>query len=276
MRSPTHQGILWKVPTGLTTFELSWSEPQNTGYTDNNGTKGVITKYTVYWSDTDTDKTDIKANAEAGSTREVTSGTSVRISGLDKDTTYHFIVTAWNGTGEGEPTDPKTKTPANRAPGAPTEIGYTGATASKIDLEWSGATDTGIVDDDGSVGTLTKYTVYWTAAVADGSGGFIAQTADDVRINGTSRDVTAPNPGDPLPETLSLVAASDSSGDLVTDTTYYFVVTAWNDSGESSVSGTLIVTASAVQVDRVPGTPPWADCRFGNPNQHKYFMDRPG
>ncbi len=218
---------------------VGWTAPTDTGITGGNGTEGVITKYTVYWGTSPG-----VTSATAGSNKKDTADgnpLSLVIDQLINDTPYYFIVTAWNGTGQGAPSTEESATPvppADRAPGAPTDITATPGDR-QVTVGWTAPTDTGITGGNGTEGVITKYTVYWGA-----SAGF-TKNANDSKdtANGT---------------TYSLVIDSLNNG-----TKYYFIVTAWNDTGESEA--TAEQSATPIPADRAPGAPTITTATSGNP-----------
>ncbi|MCG7941421.1 MAG: fibronectin type III domain-containing protein, partial [Candidatus Thiodiazotropha lotti] len=143
---------------------VSWTAPTDTGITGNNGTSGVINKYTVYWGDT----ASVDTNSDKSADVNVNDGTTYTITGLANGTAVYFIVTATNATGESEATNVQSLTPAvspdaDREPGAPT-----GITANpgnqQVTVSWTAPADTGIINSDGTTGVINKYTVYWGAS----------------------------------------------------------------------------------------------------------------
>ena len=149
---------------GSETVTLEWTAPASTGFINGDGTKGIITKYTVYYSKlTITDRT--AAGVE-----------SVNVIGSDTltkevinpfgTTEYFFRVTAWNAAGEGDPSDessaaPAATTPPNAPPGAPNITDAATDLAGNIKLTWSEPSYTGYINGDATPGVITDYTVYY-------------------------------------------------------------------------------------------------------------------
>ncbi len=220
---------------------VGWTAPTDTGITGGNGTEGVITKYTVYWGTSPG-----VTSATAGSNKKDTADgnpLSLVIDQLINDTPYYFIVTAWNGTGQGAPSTEESATPvppADRAPGAPTDITATPGDR-QVTVGWTAPTDTGITGGNGTEGVITKYTVYW----------------------GTSPGVTPATAGSNKKDTADGNPLSLVIDQLINDTPYYFIVTAWNDTGESEA--TAEQSATAIPADRAPGAPTITTATSGDP-----------
>ncbi|OQX29271.1 MAG: hypothetical protein B0D92_04705, partial [Spirochaeta sp. LUC14_002_19_P3] len=100
-------------------------------------------------------------------------------------------------------------TPADKAPGAPTEVTVT-PTVGEVTLIWVAPTDTGIINGDGTAGTITDYKVYYS-------------TTQGFAISGVT------------PQAVGSVLTTTITG-LSQGTTYYFKVTASNAAGESAPS----------------------------------------
>ena len=117
---------------------------------------------------------------------------------------------------------------ANRAPGSPA-ISGSFARDGEVDVSWTAPTDTGIIDGDGTTGTITKYTVYWGASGVD--------------TNSTNKaDVTD--------------ATTYTIEELTNGEEVFFIVTATNDFGESAASiessatpATTPVSVTGVTID---------------------------
>ena len=117
---------------------------------------------------------------------------------------------------------------ANRAPGAPA---FSGSTAGdgQVEVNWTAPIDKGIINGDGSEGTITKYTVYW-----GDSTGF-------TRSDDKKADVT-----DTTNTTYTITGLTN--GEAV-----FFIVTASNATGEGAAStegsATPPVAVTSVAID---------------------------
>ena len=182
-----------------------------TGVTATGGTKQVTvswpavsgaTSYNLYWSTT-SGVTTAKGTKIAGATSPAVQ------TGLSDSTTYYYVVTAVNGSGESQPSvqvaaTTLTPTPAPTAPAAPTGVTATGG-ANQVTLSWSAVTG------------ATSYNVYYSTTSGAATGG--------TKIAG----VTSP-----------YVHTGLSAG-----TTYYYVVTAVNAVGESTASAQASAATNA-------------------------------
>ena len=99
--------------------------------------------------------------------------------------------------------------PANRAPGQPS-ITRIIAGDGQVTLEWDPPTDTGIINGDGTIGTITGYNVY----------------------------INPVNPGDDSPKKASMGVGVHQVviGNLINWVGYRFTVTGINATGEGMLS----------------------------------------
>ena len=170
------------------------------------------TSYNVYYATT--------SGVTKTSGTKITNATSPAVqAGLTAATTYYYIVTAVNSTGESTPSVQVAATtlaaiPAPTAPTAPTGVTAVGST-NQATITWPAVSD------------ATSYNVYWST------------TSGVTKTNGTK--VAA--------ATSPYVKTGLSAG-----TTYYFVVTAANSVGESSASTQATATTAAPPVV-VPTSP---------------------
>jgi hypothetical protein len=67
--------------------------------------------------------------------------TSFSDTGLAEDTTYSYVVRAFNGVGPSEPSDEASATTLDSPPSAPTNLVATAAGSDRIDLDWGPADD---------------------------------------------------------------------------------------------------------------------------------------
>lgn len=172
------------------------------------------TAYNVYYS----------ANSgvtTVNGTKIANASTTYVHSGLSASSTYYYIVTAVNGSGEGAASaqisaTTTTSQPVPVVPAAPTGVIATGGT-NQVTLVWS------------AVSNASSYTVYYA----------------------TSSGVTKAN-GIKIPDAVS----SSVFGALTAGTTYYYIVTATNSTGESAASvQAAATTASDVPTPTAPVAP---------------------
>ncbi|OQX29125.1 MAG: hypothetical protein B0D92_05255, partial [Spirochaeta sp. LUC14_002_19_P3] len=111
--------------------------------------------------------------------------------------------------GGGQPTTGGTP---DKAPGAPTGLAITPGDG-EITLKWEAPTDTGTINGDGTTGTITSYTVYYstTQGFATGNAGVVKKV---VRSSVLTTTITS----------------------LTNRAMYYFKVTASNAIGEGSAA----------------------------------------
>ena len=201
--------------------QLNWNEPTNSGYINGDGSRGIITGYRVYYSTTqnfDTGDPGVKsADTPDGATR------ALLVDSLINNTNYYFLITAFNATGESQPTAEISQRPRipNAVPGAPTNITATADNAGAV-LRWGVPADLGIINNDGSTGVITRYTIYYST-----TSGF------SIRDSGVTSQVVT-----------DTAAFSASVEGLSNGTAYYFVLTAHNASGEGPASTQASVTPS--------------------------------
>jgi fibronectin type 3 domain-containing protein len=167
--------VAWSAVSGATSYNLYWST--SSGLTTATGTK-------------------------------ITSAASPYVqTGLAAGTTYYYLVTAVNGSGE-SPASTKvnaaTNAPVPVLPAAPTGVTATGGT-NQVIVSWS------------AVSGATSYNIYWSTVSGAGKSG--------TKITGA----TSPN----------------VQTGLAAGTTYYYVVTAVNSAGESAASTQASATTAA-------------------------------
>ena len=105
-----------------------------------------------------------------------------------------------------DPSSPE-EIPENRAPGAPDISGST-AGDGQVVVNWTAPSDTGIINGDGTPGTITKYTVYW-----GDSTGFTPsddKKADVTDTTNTTYTITGLTNGE---EVFFIVTASNATGE---------------------------------------------------------------
>jgi len=167
------------------------------------GAVSSATSYNVYYATS-------SGVTTANGTKIANAKTPLVQTGLTASTTYYYIVTAVNSTGESAASvqvaaTTLPATPAPTAPIAPTGVSATGG-ANQATITWP------------AVSGASSYNIYWSA------------TAGVTKTNGTK--VAA--------ATSPYVKTALSAG-----TTYYFIVTAVNSVGESAASTQVSATTNA-------------------------------
>ena len=202
---------------------VSWTAPADRGYYD--GGKGVITEYTVYWDTA----SGLTASTAANSQTVLPANNSFEIASLTNGQTYYFIITAATAVGEGPASSAVSGTPSSgyTPPGAPNIVSAIPG-STQVEVGWTAPTDSGLVNNQpGS----PSYRIYYSRTPDFGLG-----QADGYR------------------------EAANSARSLVVDkltnlVKYYFRVTAYTGSGESSAStGVLSATPGAVALDANGGS----------------------
>lgn len=179
------------------------------------------TSYTIYWSTV--------AGVTPATGTPIANATSPYVqTGLTAGTTYYYVVTAVNATGESAPSAQVSATTAPSAPlppSAPTGVTATAVSPTQVNVAWSAVT--------GAV----SYNIYWstTAGVTPATGTLIANATSPYSHTGR--------------------AAS---------TTYYYVVTAVNSAGESAPSAQASATTPAAPL---PPAAPTGVTAVGGTNQ---------
>ena len=194
--SPTAPRSLSATP-GDTQVTLSW---------DRDPVRGADS-YNIYWSTT--------AEVSTANRSKITNATSPYTQmPLTNGTTYYYIVTAVNATGESPPS-PEIYATAG-APAAPSSLSATPGDA-QVSLSW----------DRDPVRGADSYNIYWSTTAG-------VTTASDTHLNtsGTFRR---------LP--------------LTNGTTYYFIVTAVNATGESPPSPEIYATPLPPELPAAPSRP---------------------
>ena len=204
--------ILNKAPGAPTSFTatggdeevtLNWAAPSDLGYV--NGVQGAITGYTIYYLTTQ----GVTIGGSGVTTVAVQSGTATTqtISGLDAGKQYYFIMTAKNAAGDSAATDERA-THTDTVPEKPTGVSLSGGD-QRVTLTWTAPGNTGY--KDGSAATLTGYNIYYSQ-----NSGFA--------IGDAGVTTTPVNSGTATTQEIS----------IATPGTYYFIMTAKTDAGESS------------------------------------------
>ena len=196
------------APTGLTAIggtgqvTLSWASVSN------------ATSYNVYYATTS------GVTTASGTKLSSVSAPHVQ-TGLTAGTTYFYVVTAVNSSGESAASaqvsaGTASAPPEPTVPAAPASVTATGGT-NQVALSW------------GAVSSATSYNVYY------------ATTSGVTKANGTKiTDVTSP---------------AVQTG-LAAGTAYYYIVTAVNNVGEGAASNQVAATTlAAVPTPTVPAAP---------------------
>jgi len=168
--------------------------------------------YNIYWSAT--------SGVTTSTGTKIAGATSPYIhTGRANSTSYYYIVTAVNSTGESAASAQASATtnaapPTPTAPAAPTGITATGGT-KQVTISWS------------SVTGATSYNIYWS----NGAG---VTTTSGTKITGATSPAV--------------------HGSLTAGTTYYYIVTAVNGVGESTPSA-QVSAATLTATPTVPAAP---------------------
>ena len=191
--------------TAVGKITVTWNEPSPGYY---NGSVASVS-YKVYH------KTDSLAEADLPSLtpEDVNTGLMHVLTNLQADSTYFVTVVAYNDIGDSTvpPSVEATALGADRAPGAPTSVTIASSTETGIELSWMPPTDMGIINGDGTPGTIIGYEVYYSKTA-----GFTIGAGIDSKTTGNTN--------------------SFSLTTLDSGTRYYFKVTAANESGSSAAS----------------------------------------
>lgn len=196
------------VPSGLTAASgsgqvtLTWTSVSN------------ATSYNIYYATT-------AGVTKTNGTKIATTSSPYLQTGLTAATTYYYVVTAVNGSGESVASAQVSAvtasvTPLPAVPSAPSGVIATGGT-NQVTLSWS------------AVSTATSYNVYYatTSGVTKASGTKIANAASPTVIGG-----------------------------LAAGTTYYYIVAAANSDGEGQASVQVAATTlAAVPSPTLPVAP---------------------
>ncbi|MHB8773449.1 MAG: fibronectin type III domain-containing protein [Syntrophales bacterium] len=197
------------APSSEVSATLAKPAPTGVSATPGNG------QVTIVWT-AQTDATSY--NIYWSTTPGVTIATGTKItgaaspyihSGLSNGTTYYYVVTAGDSIGESAPSSEVSAIPAVRpTPAAPTEVTATPGNG-QVTIAWT------------PVSGATSYNIYWSNTPG-------VTTANGSKITG--------------------VASPYIDSGLINDSTYYYVVTAVNNDGESTPSS---------QVSAIPSVAPF-------------------
>ena len=204
------------VPTGITITDwtdksigLRWDAP-SPGYVD--GSKGTITGYTVYYSETD-NFSNLEALKTANQVVEVQDNQAA-VTGLDSGREYYFAITATNDYGTGELSD-SSNTRTNSLPDAPVILERS-ASDRQIILSWVAPINTGWYK--GQAAGIIEYTAYQSDL----------PITDATSLGTLIKTIVNPDTTD---------KASITVPNLPNDTAYYFAVIAKTSVGVSAPGG---------------------------------------
>ena len=155
---------------------------------------------------------------------EITGATNPYIqTGLTNEVTYYYLVTAVNSVGESAASAQVSAIPAvNPAPAAPTDVTATPGNG-EVTIAWT------------AVAGAISYNIYWSTTTG-------VTTADGTEITGATN---------PYIQT-----------GLTNGTTYYYVVTAVNDNGESTASPQVTAAPTDVVMSNYSVTESWSVTLF--------------
>jgi fibronectin type 3 domain-containing protein len=166
--------VSWQPVPGATAYNLYWSA--TSGVTASNGTK--------------------IANVNSPYTQN----------GLNAASTYYYVVTAVNSSGESAPSSQASALTSADIPAAPTGVSASGGN-NQTSVSW------------GAVSGATTYNIYWST------------NSGVTRASGTK---------------ITAVALPFTHVGLSANTTYYYILTAVNGAGESTPSGQVSATTATV------------------------------
>ena len=207
-----------KVTAGNASVSLSWTSSE--------------AKHRVHYAtESFAGKSSDYSSASGYGKKEITSGTSVDITGLTNGTQYYFIVTAIKDGKESNASNEVSSTPAKPAvalPSAPTELKATAGNAS-VSLNWTSSE--------------AKHRIHYATESFAGKGDYSSASGYGKKeiTSGTSVDITG----------------------LTNGTQYYFVVTAIKDGKESNASNEVSSTPAKPAV-ALPSAPTELKATAGN------------
>lgn len=156
------------------------------------------------------------------------------ITGLTNDVEYHFAVLAITDSGESPLSESKTATPnepspEDRGPGKPENV-QIALGVSKVYVFWEAPSDIGIINGDGTPGTITGYKIYASQTTPIDPNAITPQLADETSLS------------------LELIGLNDGSP-------YYIAVAAVNETGDGDLSAAVSAIPTAAPPDREPSSP---------------------
>ena len=116
--------------------------------------------YKVYHKTDSLDETDLPGLTPA----TVDTGLRHVLTNLQAGSTYFITVIASNTLGDSAMPASVEAAPfgADRPPGAPTSVTIDSSTETGITLSWTAPIDTGLINSDGTPGTITAYSIYYS------------------------------------------------------------------------------------------------------------------